>query len=45
MVNTVNVYKEGQKDILLHIEDKFGHSQGSASSDCLETIPTIYTNN
>lgn len=42
MVNTVNVYKEGEKDILLHIEDKFGHSQGTASSDYLKTISTIY---
>lgn len=42
MMNIVDVYKTNKKDIMLHIEDKFGHSQGSSSSDYLKTISTIF---
>ena len=33
MKQNVEVFKENKKDIYLHIEDKFGHSQGSALKD------------
>jgi len=42
LMNNVDVYKTNKKDIMLHIEDKFGHNQGSSSSDYLKTISTIF---
>jgi oligopeptidase B len=42
MIN-VDVYKNNKKDILLHIDDKFGHNQGSSNSDYLKTISTIFS--
>ena len=40
---TVNVFKENKKDLYLHIEDKFGHSQGSSLRDKEYQYALIFT--
>ena len=39
----VAVFRENKKDLLLHIEDKFGHIQGSSSKDKTRQYAVIFS--
>ena len=43
LMNHVDVYKTKQKNLYLHIEDKFGHSQGSSLKDKQSQYAILFT--
>ena len=43
LIKHVDVYKNKQKDLYLHIEDKFGHSQGSSLADKQYQYAILFT--
>ena len=43
MKETVNVFKNGEKDIHLYIDDKFGHNQGSSFNDYSYLFSIIFS--